>query len=329
MSHDGAGPVCPGFIADLLMRAGGRQGEALARAVIVAIDSSTRRQVGASLIVDRTGVAGTLGGGGLEEAVALEARAQMDLAQGPTARWPRRMLFVPQGPILGEVAPGGVHVLVEAFGAAEIAVLQEHWGARSGESLLARPLTDGAPPLLLHDASDVVAPLPQLIERLRLAPDLSVALSAATADVGAWVVERVSAATVAFHIHGGGEIAHSLARVLAGTPFRPVLHNVAGPLPMDVARDAGAFHAVMTGSHEHDVEVCRQLLAANRFRYLGLIGSRLKRAGLLSRLAAYGIAPAVAQRVACPIGLAAVRGKEPAVIAIAVAAEAIALLRAR
>lgn len=319
------------FIAALISRAEERASEALARAVIVAVDSSTRRQVGASLIISGVGVEGSLGGGDLEELVARQAGELMTVALAQGRIWERRLLFVPQGPILGETARGGVHLLIETFGAAEIAALRLLSGRGASAALLARPMSSGEAPLLLDGAEGgcgAAEPLAGLVERLRAAPDETVVTSTMPPRAEGWVVERLGLAMVTFHIHGGGEVAVALARVLAGTPFRPVVHADAAAVAAEVAFEAGAFHAVMTGLHEDDVEVCRQILAADRFGYLGVIGSHLKRAGLLSRLAAAGIAPDAAKRIVCPIGLAPVRGKEPAVIAIAIAAEAIARLRA-
>ena len=202
----------------------------------------------------------------------------------------------------------------------------------AGEAaVIARMMQSGAPPLVidLHSmsGSGLPKPLEVACKRLAAAPDARLVLSNDIAAAGAWLVERLGPARIRFHIHGTGEVAAVLARVLAGTPFTPLLHDPASGLHEAIAADAGAFHAVLTGSHEADLEICRRLLATNRFGYLGLIGSRAKRAGVVARLSAAGIAPQAVQRLSCPIGLAQVRGKEPAVIAIAIAAEAIARLR--
>ena len=77
------------------------------------------------------------------------------------------------------------------------------------------------------------------------------------------------------------------------------------------------MHVVMTHSHALDLEIVAAVLA-RRFRYCGLIGSATKRALFVRRLAERGLD---ASRLTCPIGVAGIVGKEPAVIAAAVAAE--------
>ena len=57
------------------------------------------------------------------------------------------------------------------------------------------------------------------------------------------------------------------------------------------------------------------------FGWLGLIGSATKRASFEHRLAERGIAPAAIARMVCPVGLPGIGGKQPGVIAVAIAAQ--------
>jgi xanthine dehydrogenase accessory factor len=88
----------------------------------------------------------------------------------------------------------------------------------------------------------------------------------------------------------------------------------------------GADVVVMTHSHQLDLEIVEAVMKRGDHRYLGLIGSRTKRARFEQRLVAHGRSPADLARLTCPIGLPGVGGKDPAEIAIAVAAQ---LLHAR
>jgi xanthine dehydrogenase accessory factor len=97
------------------------------------------------------------------------------------------------------------------------------------------------------------------------------------------------------------------------------------PAELSAAPD-GAFVLAMTHSHPLDLAVVAEALRQDRFRYVGMIGSTTKRARFLSQLRAAGIAEELVARLVCPIGVAGVVGKEPAVIAVAVAAQ---LLMAR
>ena len=55
--------------------------------------------------------------------------------------------------------------------------------------------------------------------------------------------------------------------------------------------------------------------------YIGLIGSKTKWATFRHRLEARGFTAAEMERVTCPIGVPGITGKEPEVIAVAVAAQ--------
>ena len=94
------------------------------------------------------------------------------------------------------------------------------------------------------------------------------------------------------------------------------------PVEAEVAAaPPGAFYLVLTHSHDLDLRITEAILRRGDFGYLGLIGSRSKRARFLHRFEARGIVPAVLARMVCPIGVEGVQGKEPEVIAVAVVAQ--------
>lgn len=76
---------------------------------------------------------------------------------------------------------------------------------------------------------------------------------------------------------------------------------------------------VMTHSHALDLDILARALPRG-FAYLGLIGSERKWTKFRARLAARGATPEQLARVRCPIGVSK-RSKEPAAIALSVAAE--------
>jgi xanthine dehydrogenase accessory factor len=84
---------------------------------------------------------------------------------------------------------------------------------------------------------------------------------------------------------------------------------------------AGAYFLVMTHSHPQDEALAERILARDDFAYFGLIGSVSKRRQFERRLEARGVPPARLAAMTCPIGIDGIAGKEPEVIAIAVAAE--------
>lgn len=82
---------------------------------------------------------------------------------------------------------------------------------------------------------------------------------------------------------------------------------------------------VMTCSHKTDYELLRELLRTPP-AFVGLIGSRSKRACLFSRLTGAGVGADAIARVECPVGVGDT-GKEPAAVAISMAAQM--LIKAR
>jgi xanthine dehydrogenase accessory factor len=89
---------------------------------------------------------------------------------------------------------------------------------------------------------------------------------------------------------------------------------------VDVAPD-GAFYLVLTHRHDLDMRIAEAILRRGDFGYLGLIGSRTKRARFLHRYEQRGIAAESLARMTCPIGVPGITGKEPDVIAVAVVAQ--------
>jgi xanthine dehydrogenase accessory factor len=77
----------------------------------------------------------------------------------------------------------------------------------------------------------------------------------------------------------------------------------------------------MTHSHALDLEIVAEALRVERFGYVGLIGSATKRARFLSQMRAAGLTEVQLARLVCPIGVAGLESKEPAVIAASTAAQ--------
>ena len=87
------------------------------------------------------------------------------------------------------------------------------------------------------------------------------------------------------------------------------------------AAPAGAYFLVMMHSHAQDEALAERILARGDFAYFGLIGSVSKRRQFERRMETRGMARAAFAAMTCPIGIAGIDGKEPEVIAIAVAAQ--------
>lgn len=117
-------------------------------------------------------------------------------------------------------------------------------------------------------------------------------------------------------------LADAVARVrVHAVPVLPEI--VLGELP------AGTHVLIMTHDHAEDAALCDAVLRHGEFGSIGLIGSPAKRARFRRRLAGEGGHDAAAiDRVKIPIGLPGLDGKEPAVIAVSVAADLLRTLQA-
>jgi xanthine dehydrogenase accessory factor len=140
-------------------------------------------------------------------------------------------------------------------------------------------------------------------------------------------------------LFGAGHVGRALVHVLAALPFRITwidsreamlphelpagIRGLHSPYPAEEVKGmpAGAWALIMTHSHDEDLALCEALLADGRFAWAGVIGSAPKTARFRQRLRQRGFAPEAIRRLTMPIGIGAIRSKEPAAIAIAVAAQ--------
>jgi xanthine dehydrogenase accessory factor len=145
-------------------------------------------------------------------------------------------------------------------------------------------------------------------------------------------------------LFGGGHVGRAIVRALEPLPVRVhwidsrdeifptglpphVMTEHSAPVEaavLDLA--AGSRVLVMSFSHAEDLEIVAACLKRQRERggdlpFIGLIGSKSKWGTFRHRLEARGFTAAEIAQVTCPIGVPGVVGKEPEVIAAAVAAQ--------
>jgi xanthine dehydrogenase accessory factor len=149
-----------------------------------------------------------------------------------------------------------------------------------------------------------------------------------------------------FHLqlYGAGHVGRAIVKLLADIDCRVQWIDEResefpdAPLPAHIERlcvepveaevaaaPPGAYFLVLTHSHDLDLRITEAILRRGDFGWLGLIGSATKRARFEHRFVERGIAPESIGRMACPIGLPGIAGKEPAVLAVAVVAQLLAL----
>lgn len=148
-------------------------------------------------------------------------------------------------------------------------------------------------------------------------------------------------------VFGAGHVGLALVQLLSTLPFHVRwVDSRDSVFPTDVPTSVCCEHSdpvqaavtdlppgsrvlIMSFSHAEDLEVVAACLQRQRSQgdlaWVGLIGSRSKWATFCSRLRQRGYSPEELGQIVCPIGLPAIQGKAPEVIAVSVAAQLLAL----
>ena len=159
--------------------------------------------------------------------------------------------------------------------------------------------------------------------------------------------QRLSNQAKPVALFGGGHVGHALVNVLSSLPFQVQWIDSRDEifptqLPVNVVCDhsdpvhaavetfpSGACVLIMSFSHAEDLDVVAACLKRQRLqgdlKFVGLIGSKTKWATFQHRLEAKGFSAQELAFITCPIGVDGITGKEPEVIAIAVAAQLLQL----
>ncbi len=286
---------------------------------IVGAQGSTPRELGARMLVWPDRFTGTIGGGSLE-------RQGLDQARKLLTQAGRRQALqdYPLGPLLGQCCGGHVRLLIERIDADSLAWLEPAAAARTPFTLTAVFEADAMVRSLEAVVGSSDSPRTPIPEVRRVSQTIRPTLPRLV-------------------IFGAGHVGQAVARAFAPLPFhldwlasREDLRPEAGGTAATIltedelaeaveAAPADTLFAIFTHSHDLDYRLTRAVLARGDYRYLGLIGSRTKRARFESRLRADGHTDADLARLTCPIGVADLKSKEPAVIAIGLAAQLLRL----
>lgn len=284
---------------------------------ILATEGSAPRAPGARMVVTATGLAGSIGGGALEHQAMAQARSILELAPGS---W--RVQDYPLGPLLGQCCGGRVRLLVEHLqsvpegeGPFEV-ILSERVERKLLPGEGRGPDRDSVlGPCLRRGTMEARGPLPA---------------------AGTHFVEPVETRSLPVQLFGAGHVGRAIVARSAGLPLRFSWYDSRSEMAqtpgvfladedglVSFAAEAPADSAVVVMTHDHGLDY--RLVAAalgGRARFVGLIGSKTKRARFLSRLGADGVD---SSRLTCPIGLPGIGGREPEVIAIATLAQLLML----
>ncbi len=281
---------------------------------VLAAEGSVPRDPGTRMLVTADAIFGTIGGGNLEFRLIDQGRALLQRAPG---QW--RVQDYPLGPLLGQCCGGRVRVLLE------------HLDQTDAEWLTAASASAGALPLSLSTRFEP--------ERLVRAFDSSGTAPTArgpTPLAGDVLCEVLASERPHVLVFGAGHVGLALERVARSLPVRFELFDTRPNLPAAVQigeAEAVAMASmaspntlvlIMTHDHALDYRLVRAALQG-RPGFVGLIGSASKRARFLRRLREEPVDPTALARLTCPIGIAGIKGKEPEVIAVSVAAQLLML----
>lgn len=284
-------------------------GAPVVRVVVKAVRGSAPRDPGASMLVAAGREIGTIGGGHLELVATRIARERLEPGSDPGLT-----RVFPLAASLGQCCGGIVELWFQRYGAADSAPLAEALRLRS----------QGAPPAAIA--------------------------ALASLDPDAARYERFFPELTRLWIFGAGHVGRALVGVLAPLPFAitwvdsrddafptapspgavdPVngVRTVHSPEPADEvgSMEAGDWALVLTHSHDEDFAICEALLEKGGFGWAGVIGSLPKTKRFRQRLAQRGFTREQVGRLTMPIGIGGIRSKEPAAIAVAVAAQLLQL----
>ena len=264
-------------------------------AVLVQVAStqgSVPREAGSWMAVFPDRLIGTIGGGHLEYQAIAKARAQLAGAVAGAAGTAGEVaLRFALGPALGQCCGGVVYLSFQPVSASDIPALAARLGAAALNALVPVALFGGGH--VGHALVQALAPLP-----FRLS----------------WIDSR------------DGVFPDSVPPRVVCEHSEPVQAAVASLAPRSRV-------LIMSFSHAEDLDVLAACLKRHREQadlpYIGLIGSKTKWSTFKRRLEARGFTPAELAHVTCPIGVPGITGKEPEVIAVAVAAQLLQTIAAR
>jgi xanthine dehydrogenase accessory factor len=288
---------------------------------VVGAAGSVPRETGARIVLRPDGgFYGSIGGGRLEYEAIAAARAALRDGRGQA-----QFRDWPLGPNLGQCCGGLVKTLTETFDMRDMPAVRRLEEAEKAGAFVTLSRVD---------------------DEGRIARTLAPRGAAGgyeEATPGRFAKmpfqEHFGEATTPVLLFGAGHVGRAVVLALAPLPFtvrwidsRPdqfaqyVPQNAVTVCTDAVERELAeaprdAMVIVMTHSHPLDFDITVAALRRRTFDFVGLIGSETKRARFTSFARQMGVAESDIDRLVCPIGVTEIKGKEPAVIAAALAAQ--------
>lgn len=282
---------------------------------VAGVKGSAPREVGAKMLVTKGTFVGTIGGGELEYQCQNIAREIIKRC----ATLEARLQTFPLGSNCGQCCGGVVDVLFEPFSATRSAWQIDMANAieqqRSG----------------------------YLVTRLRGEPGKKQFQADSPRPGKHVLVELVAATAPTIAIFGAGHVGTALAHVLAQSNRQVLLidnrperlaQSPGANIRLTYQKDPAAYVktlppntacVVMTHNHALDFDICAHLLRRKDIIFCGLIGSYSKRARFIRLFKQADLNEEEIGRLTCPIGDSRIKSKLPGDIAIAAAAQLLAI----
>jgi len=283
---------------------------------VVSISGSAPREVGAKIIITASRLFGTIGGGNLEHQATAIAREQIETNQSQLIRQ------FPLGPSLGQCCGGLVNLLFEPIVASTDWIVEAHALQLKGQEWVRVVATGGEQACFLLTNDLLTENKLKSLNQERN-----------------YYTETVQKPEFELLLFGAGHVGKAVVKVLSEMPvniqwidnrdqqFPAALYNNVEVICTDTpeaeiaAANPGTFFLVMTHDHGLDQHLAEQILKRHDFAYFGLIGSITKRRMFEKRMTRRGVLASQLDKMVCPIGIEGIRSKQPAAIAISVAAQ--------
>ena len=314
---------------------------------------SVPREAGTKMVVSNSDIHGTIGGGHLEHQCISMANERLN--PNNTHSWVRVIKRFPLGARLGQCCGGVVVVMLEYV---KVPDTPETWTKQLDtaitehqEVVLVTPLdqTEGKCLMSREVAHNTL--LPQNIRahcqtaasELFNSATLQQTLLTDSSGTPSHYLEKYSPSHFHIMLFGAGHVGSALVKTLENIDchiswvdsraeqFPTTLPNHTQRIITDYPEDevsqapANTCFLIMTHDHQLDQRLCEKVLARDDVRFCGLIGSMTKKKKFEHRLSAKGFSDEKLLELTCPIGVSGITGKEPAVIAVSVAAQLLAL----
>ncbi len=286
-----------------------QQGIPCVMVTVASIVGSTPREVGARIIITADDLFGTIGGGNLEFQTCKIARDQLEKPES------QHLKRFPLGAGLGQCCGGLVNLLFEPV----VGVCDWIRVALDYERLNKEWVRE--------------VPIHQGLVRVRAYDDDESGL------IDGIFVEVNRSDDIDLTLFGAGHVGRAIVKAMADLPVRiRWVDSRENEFPIEVpsnvevicthtpeaevdAASTNAYFLVMTHQHSLDQLLCETILKRDNFVYFGLIGSSSKRRMFETRMQRRGMDAEKFERMNCPIGISGIQNKQPAMIAISVAAQ--------